>query len=142
MHIYDATRQTWLPFTLWPAQHAVLASMAAEQKLVVFKARPLGISWLSLAYALWLLICRPPATVLLFSLREAEAKELLWRLTGMYARLPAWMQAKAVTKANATRWELSNGPGALAFSTKGGHSCNGTFALVDEADFVPDCFCR
>ncbi len=136
--IYDATRQAWLPFTLWPAQHQVLQTIAAERKLVVLKARQLGISWLSLAYALWLLVCRPPATVLLFSLREAEAKELLWRLTGMYARLPAWLQAKAVTKANANRWELSNGSRALAFSTKGGRSYTGTFALVDEADFVPD----
>jgi len=64
VHIYDATQQRWLPFTFWPAQHAVLTTtLAAERKLVVLKARQLGISWLSLAYALWLLVCRPPATV-------------------------------------------------------------------------------
>lgn len=138
VHIYDATRQTWLPFSLWPAQRDVLRTMASERKLVVLKARQLGISWLSLAYALWLLICRPPATILLFSLREAEAKELLWRLKGMYARLPLWLQARRITKDNENRWELSNGSRALAFSTKGGRSYTGTFALVDEADFVPD----
>lgn len=138
VHIYDATRQTWLPFALWPAQRDVLRTMASERKLVVLKARQLGISWLSLAYALWLLQCRPPATVLLFSLREAEAKELLWRLKGMYARLPPWLQARRITKDNENRWELSNGSRALAFSTKGGRSYTGTFALVDEADFVPD----
>ncbi len=33
---------------------------------------------------------------------------------------------------------LSNGSRALAFSTKGGRSYTGTFALVDEADFVPE----
>ena len=49
--------------TLWPAHHQVLTTMAAERKLVVLKARQLGISWLSLAYPLWLLFCRPPATV-------------------------------------------------------------------------------
>ena len=138
VQIYDATQCRWRPFTLWPAQASVLARMKAERKLVVLKARQLGISWLSLAYALWLLVCRPPAAVLLFSLRESEAKELLWRLAGMYARLPVWLQAKAVTQANATRWELSNGSRALAFSTKAGRSYTGTFALVDEADFVPD----
>ena len=104
VHIYDATQQTWLPFTLWPAQHTVLHTMSSERKLVVLKARQLGISWLSLAYALWLLQCRPPATVLLFSLREAEAKELLWRLKGMYARLPPWLQARQVTKDNENWW--------------------------------------
>jgi len=138
VQIYDATQHCWRPFLLWPAQRGVLARMTAERKLVVLKARQLGISWLSLSYALWLLVCRPPATVLLFSLRESEAKELLWRLAGMYARLPASIRPRAVTVANATRWELSNGSRALAFSTKAGRSYTGTFALVDEADFVPD----
>jgi hypothetical protein len=106
--------------------------------LVVLKARQLGISWLCLAYALWLLIYQAPATVLLFSLREAEAVDLLERLRGMYARLPRWMQARRVTRQGETVWVLSNGSRALAFSTKGGRSYTGMLALVDEADFVPD----
>ncbi len=63
--------------------------MAASRKLVILKARQLGISWLCLSYALWLMLFQAPATILLFSLREEEAKELLWRLRGMYERLPA-----------------------------------------------------
>ncbi|MBK8048121.1 MAG: hypothetical protein IPK16_13940 [Anaerolineales bacterium] len=136
--IYDATTQDWVRFELWPAQERTLQTMAHSRKLVVLKARQLGISWLSLAYALWLMLFRSPATVLLFSLREAEAKELLWRLHGMYDRLPPWMQAERVMLANETRWVLSNGSRALAFSTKSGRSYTGTLALVDEADFVPE----
>ena len=45
-----------------------------SKKLVVLKARQLGISWLSLSYALWLMLFHPPATVLLFSLREEESQ--------------------------------------------------------------------
>ncbi|MFM7583349.1 MAG: hypothetical protein ACKO9F_11635 [Caldilinea sp.] len=60
VQIYDATQHRWRPFSLWPVQGSVLARMKAERKLVVLKARQLGISWLSLAYALWLLVCRPP----------------------------------------------------------------------------------
>src|SRR5688500_15517344 len=118
--LYSATEQAWLPFTLWPAQMATLRRMADERLLVVLKARQLGISWLCLVYALWLLIYQAPATVLLFSLREAEAVDLLERLRGMYARLPRWMQARRVTRQNETVWTLSNGSRALAFSTKGG----------------------
>ena len=95
---------------------AVARGPGGVSKLVVLKARQLGISWLSLAYALWLMLFRAPSTVLLFSLREAEAKELLWRLRGMYDRLPPWMQAERVMLANETRWVLSNGSRALAFS--------------------------
>ena len=112
--------------------------MAQSKKLVVLKARQLGISWLSLSYALWLMLFHPPATVLLFSLREEESKELLWRLRGMYARLPEWQQSKGVQLSNETRWVLSNGSRALAFSTRAGRSYTGTLAIVDEADFVPE----
>lgn len=136
--LYNATEQAWLPFRLWPAQETTLQRMANERMLVVLKARQLGISWLCLVYALWLLIFAAPATVLLFSLREAEAKELLERLRGMYARLPQWMQAKRVLHQSGTVWALSTGSRALAFSTKGGRSYTGTLVLVDEADFVPD----
>jgi hypothetical protein len=136
--LYNATEQAWLPFRLWPAQATTLGRMVEERMLVVLKARQLGISWLCLAYALWLLIYQAPATVLLFSLREAEAVELMERLRGMYARLPGWMQARRVIRQSETVWMLSNGSRVLAFSTKGGRSYTGTLALVDEADFVPD----
>lgn len=136
--LYNATERAWLPFHLWPAQAMALQRMAEERLLVVLKARQLGISWLCLAYALWLLIFHAPATVLLFSSREAEAVELLERLRGMYARLPRWMQARRVLRQSGTVWMLSNGSRALAFSTKGGRSYTGTLALVDEADFVPE----
>jgi hypothetical protein len=112
--------------------------MVDERMLVILKARQLGISWLCLAYALWLVLFHAPATVLLFSLREAEAVELLGRLKEMYRRLPMWMQAKRVERESGTTWALSNGSRALAFSTKAGRSYTGTLALVDEADFVPE----
>jgi hypothetical protein len=136
--IYNATERDWIPFTLWPAQLDVLDRMEQESKLVILKARQLGISWLSLAYALWLLVFMAPATILIFSLKEGEAIELLSRLKGMYQRLPTWMRARIVVKSSDTYLELSTGSRALAFSTKGGRSYTGSLALVDEADFIPD----
>jgi hypothetical protein len=136
--IYDATAQDWVRFELWPAQAETLQTMVGSRKLVILKARQLGISWLSLGYALWLMLFQAPATILLFSLREEESKELLWRLRGMYDRLPDHLRARKVTLSNETRWILSNGSRALAFSTRSGRSYTGTLALVDEADFVPE----
>ena len=54
--IYDATGQDWIRFELWPAQAETLAAMAGSRKLVILKARQLGISWLCLSYALWLMV--------------------------------------------------------------------------------------
>ncbi len=128
----------WAPFDLWPAQVRTLRRMARASRLVVLKARQLGLSWLALAYALWLMTFRSPAIVLLFSLKEAEAVELLGRLKGMYVRLPYWLRARVTVQDSGTRFELSTGSRALAFSTKGGRSYTGSLAIVDEADFIPD----
>lgn len=136
--IYNATLRAWVRFDLWPAQHAALVRMVQERLLVILKARQLGISWLCLCYALWMALFEAPATILLFSLREAEAMELLSRMKGIYERLPGWMQARRSVQNTARVWELSNGSRTLAFSTRGGRSYTGSLALVDEADYVPD----
>lgn len=71
--IYNATIRDWIEFDLWPAQMDMLRRLLAARQFLVLKARQLGLTWLVLGYALWLLIYRPAATVLLFSLRDGEA---------------------------------------------------------------------
>ena len=53
----------WIPFHLWPAQVRTLRRMHRKTRLVILKARQLGLSWLALAHALWLLVFGAPATV-------------------------------------------------------------------------------
>ena len=137
--IYDAEALGWIPFELWDEQVEVLELVHDEQLVIVLKARQLGLTWLMLAYALWLMLFRPIATVLIFSLRDNEAIYLLGeeRLRGMFERLPDWMQP-AVEVDAAHEWKLANGSTARAFPTSAGDSYTATFALVDEADLVPD----
>lgn len=136
--IYDATARRWQRFDLWPAQLRVLGLLLAHRLLVVLKARQLGLTWLLLGYALWLMLFRPIATVLIFSKRDDEAMELLDRLKKMYVRLPAYMRAKATVIDNEHEFELSNGSRALAFPTTGGRSYTATLAIADEADYIPN----
>lgn len=134
--VYDASARTWLRFHLWPAQLAVADALQAERLVVMLKARQLGMSWLTVAYGLWLMLFQPAATVLFFSKRDAEAVNLLsFRLRGIYGRLPPWMTAQAVLAENAHEFRLTNGSAALAFPTTGGRSYTGTLAVVDEADY-------
>jgi hypothetical protein len=137
-YIENATLRQWMIFDLWPAQVSTLRALVSASKLVILKARQLGLSWLCLTYGLWLMLFQAPATVLLFSLKEAEAVELLDRLRKIHQRLPEWMQAKAILRDSTTHLELSNGSRAMAFSTHGGRSYTGSLAIVDEADFTPD----
>ena len=138
--IYDSVTNIWIPFGLWPAQAATLRVMHRNHRVVLLKARQLGMSWLSLGYALWEMLFNPSATVLVFSRRETEAIYLLGedRLKGMYKRLPRYLQVENVNRDSSREWGLSNGSVARAFTTNSGDSYAGTLAIVDEADLVPD----
>jgi len=139
VQIYNASLKAWIPFRLWPAQVYVMQELQHSQYLAMLKARQLGMSWLCLSYALWLMLFRPVATVLLMSKRDDEAVELLQeRLVQMYRALPDWMQARVVMRQSAHDFSLSNGSRAKAFPTSGGRSYTASFVLLDEADFLPD----
>lgn len=138
--IYDPVGE-WIPFELWPAQVDALRVVHSNRLAVILKARQLGVTWLVLGYALWTMIFRPAATVLLFSRRDDEARYLLSdeRLKGMYKRLPAWMlSGHGTVMDNAHEWSLSNGSVARAFPSTAGDSYTATLAIIDEADIVPD----
>ncbi len=137
--IENANEGGWIRLRLWPAQADVLLRVDANQFFVLLKARQLGLTWLLLAYILWLMLFKPAAAVAVFSKREEEARDLLdKRLKGMYQRLPEWMQCREIEKDSTTNWVLSNGSWCRAFSTKGGDSYTFSFALVDEADLAPE----
>ena len=140
IQIYDATNREWIPFKLWKAQFETLKTIQDNRLVIILKARQLGMTWLVLAFALWLMLFHPIATILIFSKRDNEAMYLLGveRMKGMYKRLPDWMKARDVLVDNGHEWMLSNGSIARAFPTSGGDSYTGTCAIVDEADLVPN----
>ncbi len=137
--VFSAVERDWIRFRLWPAQRDLALELPDYRLWIVLKARQLGMTWLFLGYALWLMIFRASSTVLLFSRRDDEAVDLLdFRLKGVYWRLPGWMRARSVIADNDHEFRLSNGSVALAFPTTGGDSYTANFVLVDEADLVPD----
>jgi hypothetical protein len=138
VQIYNATLRRWIPFALWPAQQQALTEIATHRYIVMLKARQLGMSWLTLTYALWMMLFYPAPNIMLMSKRDDESIELLARLSQMYAYLPDWMKVRAVVQSSAHDFVLSNGSKAKAFPTSGGRSYTGTMVILDEADFMPD----
>jgi hypothetical protein len=135
----DGGGGSWVPFTLWPEQRRVARLLQENRLVVALKARQLGLTWLVLAFVLWLVLFHPIATVLLFSRRDDEAVDLLAvRLRGMYERLPAFLKAEGFTADNDHEWALASGSRVLAFPTTAGDSYTATLAVVDEADLCPD----
>lgn len=136
VQIYDALDKAWIPFGLWKAQARTLKTIQQNRLVIILKARQLGVTWLALSYALWLMLFQSAATVLLFSRRDDEAIELLKRLKGMYARLPRYLQANSITAESKHELELSNGSRAMAFPTTGGDSYTASLVIADEFDLV------
>ena len=134
----SADVRDWIPFQLWPAQRAVLTAVLENDLLTILKARQLGLSWLILAYALWLILFRPGSQVLMFSRRDDEAQELLQRLKGMHEHLPPFLQAETGAD-NDHEFELPGlGSVAKSFPTtkNSGRSYTATLVIIDEADFI------
>lgn len=138
--IYDALTGEWIDFGLWPEQAATLDTIINNLLVIILKARQLGLTWLVLGFALWSMIFRPAATVLLFSRRDDESVHLLDdRLKGMWTRLPNFVtHGLAVVEDSAHEWQLSNGSVARAFPTSAGDSYTASLVIVDEADLVHD----
>src|SRR5438552_1052838 len=57
--IDDPTSRAWTPFRLWPAQRETLQEIACHRLTVILKARQLGLTWLVLAYTLWMMLLQP-----------------------------------------------------------------------------------
>lgn len=143
VYIFSNDDKKWIEFALWDTDcepydnQITLAKKIFDGNFVaILKARQIGITWLSLAIALWYMLFHPTQAVLLLSKGEAEAKELLKRLKGMYYKLPYWMQAETTPTDNLEEFVLSNGSRAKSVSTKGGDSMSFTIAIIDEADLI------
>ena len=125
-----------IPFHLWDAQCALLADILTERLLLILKARQLGISWLVCAYALWLCLFRSGRVVLMFSMGQAEANELLRRVTVMYYRLPAELRAvlPQVVKENTGELAWANGSRvqSLPATKNAGSSYTASLVILDE----------
>lgn len=125
-----------MPFTLWPAQADLLDAMRAERLLLILKARQLGISWLACAYALWLCLFRPGRLVLMFSIGQDEANEMLRRVSVMYHRLPAEVKAalpRLVTEnKSAMAWGNESRIESLPTTRNAGSGYTASLVILDE----------
>lgn len=76
-----------IPFKLWDFQRDVLTSLHQGDPVIVLKARRLGLSWVVLAFALWLAIFQQGIRILILCKTEADATELLDRIRRMRDRI-------------------------------------------------------
>lgn len=118
----------------WPHLAALAEALPTERRLVILKARQLGLSWLVAAYALWRAMFSPGATVLLLSRGQLEASELLGKVKYVFDNLPDDMRPTA-TKRNESVLEiggLSSRIFALPSTEDAGTGYTATLVVCDE----------
>lgn len=71
----------------WGWQRELLDWLIDEDQTIVLKGRQLGVTWVACGLALWYLLYKPGTDVLIFSIGEDEAKEVVERIWGMFLSL-------------------------------------------------------
>ena len=125
------------PFQKWP-YIVDLAKAVSENRLVtVLKARQLGFSWTTAAYAAWLLTFSPGTNVLMISKGQTEAFSLLDKVRFILKNLPNdWQHPLSPdSRSEIGIPSLDSKVIALPSTEDAGRSETASVVVQDEADF-------
>lgn len=127
-----------VPFKTYPYQDDLLNDYNDFRFTVILKARQLGISTITAAYCVWLMLFHRDKNVLVIATKFATAANLVKKVKAIMKNLPPWMQVATISIDNRTSFELSNGSQIKAASTSGdaGRSEALSLLVIDEAAHV------
>lgn len=127
-----------VPFKTYPYQEDLLNNYNDFRFTVILKARQLGISTITAAYCVWLMLFHRDKNVLVIATKFATAANLVKKVKQIMKHLPPWLQVAKISIDNRTSFELSNGSQIKAASTSGdaGRSEALSLLVIDEAAHV------
>jgi hypothetical protein len=105
---------------------------------IILKARQLGISTISAAYAVWFMLFHKEKNILVMATKFTTAANLVKKVKMVMKNLPPWMQVAKITIDNRNSFELSNGSTikAVGTSADAGRSEALSLLIIDEAAHV------
>ena len=126
-----------IKFKLYPFQYDVLKEYQANDYNVILKSRQLGISTLSAAYSLWMMLFQNDKNILVIATTKDTAKNLITKVRVMYEALPAWLKT-AIVENNKLSLVFKNGSQikAIASNESAGRSEALSLLILDEAAFI------
>lgn len=98
-----------VPFVLWPHQREIIDAAMKRRRIIVLKARQLGVTWAMALFALWYAIANPSTDIVIVSVGEREAKKVNQRIRWLYDHLPAAVRSTFPTGKKNTLIEFSIG---------------------------------
>lgn len=128
-----------IKFNLYPFQEKVLSELFLHNYSIILKSRQLGISTLTAAIALHMMIFNRDKNILVIATKQTVAKEMVSKVRYAYDNLPSWLREGYVEN-NKLNLKLKNGSQIVAESSAGdaGRSKAVSMLVIDEAAFVQD----
>lgn len=126
-------------FDLYPFQEQTLQDFADYKFNIILKSRQMGISTLVAAYSLWTMIFNKDKNILLISLKQEDAKEVITKVRFANENLPTWLKVKCLED-NRLSLKFANGSGIKAASTtkKSGVGQALSLLIIDEAGLIDE----
>ena len=127
-----------IPFHTYDFQRELLSEFKENRFNIILKARQLGISTVTAAYVVWMMLFHREKNVLVIATKFSTASNLVKKVKAILKSLPEWLMIANVTIDNRTSFELSNGSQIKASSTSGdaGRSEALSLLVIDEAAHV------
>ena len=105
-----------IKFNLYPFQEKVLNELYNYDYNIILKSRQLGISTLTAAMALHMMIFHPDKNILVIATKQSTAKNMVTKVRYAYDNLPSWLKVGYVEN-NKLNLKLRNGSQIMAESS-------------------------
>ena len=127
-----------IPFATYPFQDDCVNDFRSHRFNIVLKSRQLGLSTITAAYAMWMVLFHKDKNVLVIATKLAVAQNFIRKCKFLLASCPKWLILPQIVKNNSQALEFNNGSviKAIPTSEDAGRSEALSLLIVDEAAFV------
>lgn len=127
-----------IDFEMFDYQDDLIKDYQNNRFNIVLKARQLGISEITAAFAAWLMLFHRDKNILVMASKAETAKNIIRKVQTCIKNLPKWLMLGEADIDNKMSVELSNGSRIKAIATTGdaGRSEAVSLLIVDEAAFI------
>ena len=127
-----------IPFKTYAFQDDLIKNFNDHRFNVILKARQLGISTVTAAYVVWMMMFHRDKNILVLATKFGTAANLVKKVKAIIRNLPPWMMVANIAVDNRTSFELTNGSQIKASSTSSdaGRSEALSLLVIDEAAHV------
>jgi len=127
-----------IPFNTYSYQDELLDEFNDYRFTVILKARQLGISTITAAYIVWMMMFYRDKNVLVIATKFQTAANLVKKVKSIMQNVPPWLRMAEIKIDNRTSFVLTNGSEVKAASTSGdaGRSEALSLLVIDEAAHV------